>query len=558
MKMKNLLQKDIDTFESYVNTKIGSKPMMNPIQYLNLMNYFETKNFLFNNIFKNNLIIEKKVTIKDDSKITEQCIDEIKHTMEDFTTQLMYYLIHKFNPSTYDANFISYIAEAFDFVKNNKIQLDTHKRVVVLGDKGIIIDNNAKYFKTMKKFVDLVDNASLTKLYEDFRVLVSKKYYSEKNIDCTLCLSIHPIDYLTLSDSTYYKTCLSWDDFGEYAGNTLSYLSAEYAVVAYIRSDKSTIKWKDKYSHKEYEWYDKKWRQVFFVNPYSIIPSIPYPYYNSTLTNTITEWIFELHPNKNNMIKCDEREIPLNDVFGVEEPEYNYLTLKPRVRNSMYDDFYNAIGENPYYYDQKYFFDFAKNLDFKTGLTKGLISNEGSYNLMSVYEYNLNDELTTKEAACVTCGINLYKSSSKPLYGDCDVCSEVYVCCYCGERIPDDDVMTDSNGSTYHSSCYYDKMVLCDLTGEFCEKVTNVQITTVNEDNVGFSRIIGINEELIREWTQEQEHIFTDGYIVRGKISSCCLRPDVAKFKNTKPYQTINNLIHEKWGETISDIQVKF
>ena len=96
-----------------------------------------------------------------------------------------------------------------------------------------------------------------------------------------LCISVHPLDYLSSSETTHnWRTCHSLD--GEFRAGNLSYMQDKCTVVAYLKSDG------------EYElpnfpadvpWNSKKWRMLFYVNGDRdlIFSSRPYPFDNEIL-----------------------------------------------------------------------------------------------------------------------------------------------------------------------------------------------------------------------------------------------------------------------------------
>ena len=71
-------------------------------------------------------------------------------------------------------------------------------------------------------------------------------------------VSIHPLDYLSQSETTYnWRSCHALD--GEYRAGTLSYMQDNVSLVCYIASDEK--KQLPRFPA-EVPWYSKKWRMM--------------------------------------------------------------------------------------------------------------------------------------------------------------------------------------------------------------------------------------------------------------------------------------------------------
>lgn len=80
----------------------------------------------------------------------------------------------------------------------------------------------------------------------------------EDKVTGILCLSIHPLDYLSLSENTYnWRSCHALD--GEYRAGNLSYMMDNTTVVCYLKGeDEAELP----HFPAEVKWNSKKWRML--------------------------------------------------------------------------------------------------------------------------------------------------------------------------------------------------------------------------------------------------------------------------------------------------------
>lgn len=124
--------------------------------------------------------------------------------------------------------------------------------------------------------------------YEDFRIFCSQMT-NQRKLEGTLCLSIHPIDYMTMSDnSNGWSSCMSWADHGDYRMGTVEMMNSPNVIVAYLTDSK------EKYNFGELDWTSKKWRSLFIVDPTLLCNIKGYPYFNDSLNHEVLSWVKEL------------------------------------------------------------------------------------------------------------------------------------------------------------------------------------------------------------------------------------------------------------------------
>lgn len=105
---------------------------------------------------------------------------------------------------------------------------------------------------------------------------------NQKALSGKLCLSIHPLDYMTMSDNSEgWSSCMSWYNDGEYKQGTVEMMNSPCVVVGYLASDSKQYRWNSKETG---SWNSKKWRSLFIVDKDFIINIKSYPYNNDSLT----------------------------------------------------------------------------------------------------------------------------------------------------------------------------------------------------------------------------------------------------------------------------------
>ena len=113
----------------------------------------------------------------------------------------------------------------------------------------------------------------------------------ENKVTGRLCLSIHPLDYLSLSENQHnWRSCHALD--GEYRAGNLSYMLDQTTIIAYIKSDEDTTLPRFPAS---VPWNNKKWRCLFFVDPGRslIYAGRQYPFFSENALNLVRQCLFE-------------------------------------------------------------------------------------------------------------------------------------------------------------------------------------------------------------------------------------------------------------------------
>lgn len=198
--------------------------------------------------------------------------------------------------------------------------------------KQFAIHRGCKVSKTLGKLADIFELSG----WEDFRICLSQ-ILNQKELEGTLTISIHPLDYMTMSDNSYdWDSCMSWSREGGYRQGTVEMMNSKSVVIAYLSGDETM-------PIGNHQWNSKKWRQLFVVD-HDIIASVKdYPYHNEELGKEIVKWLKEL---------AEERlGWQYNDIIPYsfeDDTRFIHLDYLPEEKNnfslciehsSMYNDF---------------------------------------------------------------------------------------------------------------------------------------------------------------------------------------------------------------------------
>lgn len=174
---------------------------------------------------------------------------------------------------------------------------ETEKWEIILGDdigapenKRFRIDEGTKatrvlqvFAKAVKPYVDESFYNTLITLKDKIAVEYSRILNNLK-AGGTLCISILPIDYLTMSVNSFdWTSCLNFYKGGHRAG-AAELMNSNCIVCAYMKSNSNDYQIDEIHSCS-----NKKWRQLFVVTKDILCCGKPYPYENDNFTLTILE-----------------------------------------------------------------------------------------------------------------------------------------------------------------------------------------------------------------------------------------------------------------------------
>lgn len=290
-------------------------------------------------------------------------------------------------------------------------------------DKTVVIDDGMKAMRAITKLCDLysIDKTGL----EDLRLLISKVL--QKKVKGVVTISIHPLDYMTMSDNnSSWTSCMSWESHGCYREGTVEMMNSPSVVVAYLKGAKP-------FRLNNIEWNNKTWRSLFIVDPSIGVFSVKnYPYVNHSLTKIVVEWLAEL-------MNSDELDSEIRKYDGDNIFDSNGISQIARIHfhtNRMYNDF-------------------------------GATTHWCIPNKVNVTKNNKINYVYSGESMCMNCGEIDFECN------DCEdlVCieSDVYYCECCGRRLTRADFhegyALEYDGDPYCRDCYDRNFRRCSVCG---------------------------------------------------------------------------------------------
>lgn len=149
---------------------------------------------------------------------------------------------------------------------------------------GVVIKAGTKVIKAFKHFE--TNEACLARLQTAASMLIQ-----EDKVEGTLCFSVHPLDYISSSETTYgWRSCHALD--GDYRSGNLSYMCDTVTIVCYLKGDKEEILPR---FPAEVKWNSKKWRMLIHYNHMNrlIFAGRQYPFYSENALDIIRPYLFE-------------------------------------------------------------------------------------------------------------------------------------------------------------------------------------------------------------------------------------------------------------------------
>lgn len=241
----------------------------------------------------NNFILSKHITVKKDEEILKDEMrkflldNSFRHHLRKFTynTDIDFH-----SPYPWE-NFLSVVDWLFlpyTLIDNKLDGRDDDSPCKITFKKSghsLQISNGTKPLRALKKIAEECHIEG----FEEFR-LQHSRILNNKELSGELCLSIHPLDYMTMSNNSCdWTSCMSWHEhIGAYRAGTVEMMNSPVVVVAYL---KSAI---DMKMSNDNTWSNKKWRELFVVNKDCILGIKGYPYNSDALEEIAINWIREL------------------------------------------------------------------------------------------------------------------------------------------------------------------------------------------------------------------------------------------------------------------------
>lgn len=215
------------------------------------------------------------------------------------------------------------------------------------------IVKGSKIIKSFKYFIK--DKEMLTNIQ-----MAASRVIQKNKVKGKLCLSVHPLDFLSLSENTHnWRSCHALD--GEYRSGNLSYMIDPSTFICYLKSDNDEVL--PNFPSKV-KWNSKKWRMLIHMsdNKDMAIAGRPYPFNSIFGMNFIFTDVLPMFNNegcwsywdnynisKANGIYLKEKYIPyngklysLNDIVSEPDMSLNYNDV---LHSTCYEPMYSFFSK---------------------------------------------------------------------------------------------------------------------------------------------------------------------------------------------------------------------
>lgn len=384
-----------------------------------LRDWAEAKDVFLGDLFQDGLIIETPfkyeqsesalerefdMAYRDDSSVIRSYLNVLRRMIDlTFPWEITYQLSHRLITS--------------DSLAKNCQKVDTFK-VDFPNGKTFTFQKGSRLIRSITKIANALDiDKELTQQF----VNEHSRLLNQKELHGTLCLSIHPMDYMTMSDNREaWGSCMSWDEDGEYRVGTLEMMNSNCVVVAYLKSDRKYL-----FGWERDSWNSKKWRCLFVVNNQMIASVKSYPYNNDSITVAV-----------------------MNKLREMLEQAYGYHYTEPKAEGSS-KTIYMAQDEKEFKF--RMWTDEMYN-DFGCA-SSHFVSINNDFEFVNQATYDIN---YSGKARCIVCGGNIYDHDTLM----CNSCDPRYICTCCGERYTsEEEGYFDEDGEWWCESCYHDNHV---------------------------------------------------------------------------------------------------
>lgn len=363
--------------------------------------------------------------------------------------------------------------------------------------------------------------------FEDFRICHSL-ILNDTKIKGKLTLSIHPLDYWTMSDNTCdWSSCMSWYEYGAYRQGTVEMMNSKYVIVAYLSAEDPI-----EIGYDDLPWSNKKWRQLFIVDKDFLLGIKSYPYENKYLTQEVLNWVAELA--KENM----------GWTYG---EEFHYFQ-----DYKIFDSNDEVIFSPVHFHTHRMYNDIGCCKKHWMLLNRSTLLEEGT---------SLNF-CFSGESQCVLCGtIDESVMPSQEASLCCTNCDELRSCCCCESTIMDGDDYYIVDDEYYCYNCYCETFTCCNYCEEEVHQddVTPIYIVTNQEGDkvtIYTSEIILCPDCL--SFFKQNVPIYNNQYVylddIKDKYSE--LIPSFLRFNDLEnlPDRFTVQETHYYWEQTNADL----
>ena len=315
-----------------------------------------------------------------------------------------------------------------------------------------------KIIKAFKLFFENGDE-ELKRLQSEASVIMN-----EDKIEGTFCISIHPLDYISISDNDHkWHSCHSMDS--DYRAGNLSYMIDKHTVICYIKTGEDrkinnfpkTVPWNSK-CWRVLLYFDRECNFVMASRQYPIQSQETLDFFQTAFKSLRDDYSFgPWHKEQISSVNVDGYEYKFSESMI---PVGRHMApirkiYKPKVNSLQYNDILINVEYNK---EVRYAYLTSKSI---WSTNSGIIYDKETNLGISGYLFT-NKELPLiepgEEVNCLACGMDVISTSETVL---CDHCTmkyynldyldaEYFPCCdCCGERFIN------------YEGRWYDGQILC-------------------------------------------------------------------------------------------------
>lgn len=242
---------------------------------------------LFEQWEKNKLQIRHLLPFFDDEHLIYEYPEKVSFGLDEDTKRER---LNRFIREMWDFPFLQ------DFLRKNKPNFFENRIVEDYAAPRGTARRGMKIIKAFKLFFADDDDENLKRLQAEASAIMN-----EDKIEGTFCVSIHPLDYISISDNDHnWHTCHAMDS--DYRAGNFNYMADKHTVVCYVKTghDRKISNFPD-----TVPWNSKKWRVLLFFDKTLnfIMAGKQYPLQSEEALNFFQKAWDESHFEKDGSIK---------------------------------------------------------------------------------------------------------------------------------------------------------------------------------------------------------------------------------------------------------------
>ena len=329
---------------------------------------------------------------------------------------------------------------------------DGYFSIYLPNDKVYRVDKNMRPLRVVRKILETWGKEDWKESFEDTRIIISQVNNSTSH-NGELCLSIHPLDYMTMSDNeNNWGSCMRWRNNGEYSQGTIEMMNSPTVIVAYLHNSNHSMTLPNGEN-----WNNKIWRELFVVTDNIITEVKSYPYNDPYLSQYCYEWIKQ--------IASEAYDSNYEDYDGFDGSS---LCISDRDVSVEFDNgyMYNDFG--------------CMNRNHIIGIDMDKILE--TYPRITTDRFPHITVPYSGPSECVWCGRDIdygydsYDDNEEPgAMRICIECASATICSCCGRAIYDGDNMYyTADGEIVCQDCYDEHYITDPISGEiYSDHVAN-------------------------------------------------------------------------------------